>query len=735
MNAVSPWVMAASELFNDQDLPCIYQQSVKDYTIKIHQLNNALWFAIDGAGGSRVVLRTAYAPNDNLKIQKIIKRKDGVFIHLLASIGIFKVQLNFPDAEHPIFRYTTSLKASAPLLVPFWPRDMVILGKDGSYDADNGRVHINQAGTRTGMQYISLNQPKAGTLLYFQNLTALNDYAQATETSMSNVVGGQWPELGFALPPAKNKPLPAEKEIVIADAFLSFSPENPDGEMELAKQFLDLVASVYVHLPKPETKYHNWVDILNNGLYDLQNSHACWSHGAGQDYLNAYVADYATPPELMVQLAVLLPLTDYHDWCKEELLAIKKILNGLDAFYNKELGTVVRWLPALAEQLDGSEEQLKPNVMDSWYLHHPLLNLGRLALSGNKQGERLFLDSLDFTIKVADHFGYEWPVFYNMETLEVIKAETTPGKGGEKDVAGLYALVMMHAWELTKQNKYLLEAKKAAKTLQGKGFELFYQANNTAFSANAMLWLYKETKEKVYLDLAYLCIANVFKNFQLWECNYGYAKDYATFFAMFPLGDAPYTAAYEEQEVFAAMHSFLLYAEDEPILPSVSMLLPEFLKYIVNRAAYYYPPNLPKEMLSEKVKMGQVDSKLWIAIEDIHDGWEKSGEVGQEVYGAGVAFGIVPRHFYRVPGEEFMVFVEYPAAGFKKTGKKVTFNVKGDARFACRMVITKPKKDKLPSITVKQGPKKIGLSGRILKGGDIEYAINGGDQIKISWSK
>jgi len=46
---------------------------------------------------------------------------------------------------------------------------------------------------------------------------------------------------------------------------------------------------------------------------------------------------------------------------------------------------------------------------------------------------------------------------------------------------------MLHAWQLIKENKYLLEAKKAAKSLQGKGFELFYQANNTAFSANAML--------------------------------------------------------------------------------------------------------------------------------------------------------------------------------------------------------------------------------------------------------
>jgi hypothetical protein len=369
--------------------------------------------------------------------------------------------------------------------------------------------------------------------------------------------------------------------------------------------------------------------------------------------------------------------------------------------------------------------------MDSWYLHHPLLNLGRLAIRGDKQAKKLFLGSLDFTIRVAHHFDYQWPVMYNMETLEVVKAETQPGKGGEKDVAGLYALVMLHAWQLTKDDKYLREAKKAAKTLQGKGFELFYQANNTSFGANAMLWLYKETKEKVYLDLAYLCLANIFKNFQLWECNYGYAKDYPTFFAMFPLNDAPYTAAYEEQEVFAAFHNFLLYAENEEILPSVAMLVPEFLKYVVNRAPYYYPPNLPKEMLSAEVKTGQVDHKLWIAIEDIHDGWEQSGTVGQEVYGAGVAFGIIPRHFYKVPGEDFMIYLDYPTAEFKHRKGSVSFKVKGDERLTCRMLMINTGKKKLPAITVKTGTTE--LKHKALKDGNIEYAVNGNQKVKVNW--
>ena len=682
------------------------------------------------------MLRAAHAPNDHLQVTKATPVDDGVVVKLQANMGTFEVRLQFPEKEQPFLRYTTILKPAAPLLFPFWPRDMVICGEAGHSGKLKGTVHFGQTGTRSGLQYLSLDQPKSGSLLYMQNLTALNDYCQATGISLADVVGGQWPELGFALPPTKDKPLPAGKHIVISDAFLAFSPENPKDELACAKLFMDMLAAIYIHLPRPDTKYHDWPDILDKGLYDLENNHGCWSHAGGHDYLNAYVCDYDTPPELMVQLAVLLPLLDYKHWSKKDLPVIKTIKEGIDAFYDDKIKTVVRWLPSLAKDLDGSEEQLKPNVMDSWYLHHPLLNLSRMALKGDADAKTLFLNSLDFTVKVARHFNYEWPVFYNMETLEVVKAETKPGKGGEKDVAGLYAHVMLQAWELTKENKYLLEAKKAAKSLQGKGFELFYQANNTAFSANALLRLYKETKEQLYLDIAYLCLANIVKNFHLWECNYGYAKDYATFFGVFPLSDAPYTAAYEEQEVFASMHDFLIHAEGEDILPSVSLILAEFIRYIVQRAGYYYPPGLPAEMLSDEVKMGEVDKKLWIAIEDIHDGWEKSGAVGQEVYGAGVAFGIVPRHYYQVPGEPFTIYADYPTADFKKKKNKgLSFRVKGSEMLTCRMLIVREPKYQLPEFSVWgfRDKHKQEIKGKLTKEGHIEYQLQGDQQIKIIW--
>jgi hypothetical protein len=79
-------------------------------------------------------------------------------------------------------------------------------------------------GTRSGQLFF--RQGKAGSVFYLQNLTALADYNQQTETSAAETVGGEWPEIGFALPPTiKNKPLEAGKTYVLNDAFIAFEPQ------------------------------------------------------------------------------------------------------------------------------------------------------------------------------------------------------------------------------------------------------------------------------------------------------------------------------------------------------------------------------------------------------------------------------------------------------------------------------------------------------------------------------
>lgn len=731
MNALSPWaVSAGKELSGSQN--AIFELRSGHFHFKVVLTSDSIWIQSELPQGGALAFRAAYSPGADLEITKSSKSKQGIKLQLLSAIGTQKVSIEISTTEtQPLLHYTNSFIPAKDTMMPGWPKDILFNGKKDSAEQTNGKVHASQFGTRTGFLYLTQTRPKSASLLYLQNLTALSDYCEQTETSLGNTVGGTWPELGFSLPPSK-RPLRAGREVIISDAFIALSEEIPEKEADMIRLYLDLLARIYLVLPKPATQYKHWPDILDNGLKDLIESPGCWSQVAGHKYFNAYVSDHETPPEIMVQLAVLLPLLDYVEWSKKDMEVTKTIKNGLPAFYDQKLGTIMRWLPAAEDKLKGEEEQKVPKVMDSWYLHHPLLNLSRMALKGDNSAKFLFLDSLDYTIKVAHHFKYHWPVFYKMDTLEVIKAETASGKGGEKDVAGIYTHVMLQAWELTNEKRYLNEAEEAASTLQGYGFEIFYQANNTAFSAGALLRLFKITNNELYLQLSYTCLAAIFRNVQLWDCNYGYGKNFPKFFSLYPLNDAPYTAVYEEQEVFCAFHDYLEHAEDLDILRSVKLLIAEYIRYLVDRAVYYYPTMLPADMLEEKPKIGEVDPNLWIALEDLQDGWLKSGTVGQEVYGAGNAFGILPRHYLQIPDLPCMVYTDYPTSGFHaQKGKDICFKILGDERIYCRMMLVKTVQEKIPEFNVYIQTQKKPLKGHPVKNGHLEYLVPGNTIITI----
>lgn len=734
MKSVSTWTKAAASTFGDQAFPELFNKQVQPFSFVVRLTVDSLWVEITWAKHGRLAFRAAYTPGNSLTLDSHSEDDGELTVKLKSAIGDFRIGVEIIEGTFPIIHYTTTLTPSADLSIPFWPRDILIPGNNADPENTDGEVFVKQVGTRSGQLYFKTNKPEAATIFYLQNLTALGDYCQLTETSASDTVGGEWPEVGFALPAAINKPLPAGKTVTISDAFAALSVDVAKDEATNTRQFLDMLAGLYLQLPKPDTTYRNWPDILGKGLKDLLGSPGCWSQVGNNHYFNAYFCDYQTPPEIMVQLAVLLPLIDYKEWNGEDLEVINVIKAGLPAFYDEKLKTVLRWHPKVANQLEGEEEQKQPLIMDSWYLHHPLLNLSRLALKGDEEAKKLFMDSIDFAIRVAHQFNYDWPVLYKMDTLAIVKAETAEGAGGEHDVPGLYAHVMLQAYELTQDKRYLAEAEKAAKKLQGLGFNLMYQANNTAFSAGALLRLYKLSGKQEYLELSYLCLANILKNVRLWDINYGYLREHPCFFALFPLNDAPYTAVYEEQEVFCAFHDYLRHAEGVDILPSARLLMSEYIKYLVDRASSYYPPLLQREMLQQKPKIGDIEPDLWIALEDLQDGWQQSGQVGQEVYGAGNAFGILPRHYMQVPGEPFMIFCDYPMTGFAAAKKKpVSFQLAGDGRMQGRVIMVKTEHKKLPDFKVSVNDSADLLEGKPITDGHMEYVLAGNAKVRISW--
>lgn len=687
MQPVSAW--AATAPYDISKSTLLHETALGDYTFQFLASGTALWIKVTWPDGGAMGFRALFALGAVLESATLSSagEREATF-DVRCRLGHYTVAFVLPESDEAVFRYTTRFTAREDLFIPFAPHDVVPLPESGRVGDAKGTIHVTQEGTRSGHLYFSCTEPSQGSVFYFQNLTALSAYAQFTETSMGSTVGGSWPEMGFRLPAAIRKPLPARKEVVVSDAFVLLTTDIPKDASAACIGYMDHLASVYLLLPRPETTYNDWPELAARGLRHLKDNKGCWTQAEGKSYLNAYVCDYDTPPEVMVQLAVLVPLTEYCEWNGDKDPILDQLRDGISAFYEGSIGTIVRWLPSLRHRLDASEEQKQDRVMDSWYLHHPLMNLSRLAGRKDALARKLLDGSLDYVMRVAKHFRYDWPVFYKMDTLEVIKAETAPGQGGERDVPGAYAHLMLQAHDLTEDKRYFDEAANALKKLEGVGFDIFYQANNTAFSAATALRMYKATGNEKYLDLSYDCLACLFRNMQLWEGRYGHSRYYSRFFAIYPLSDAPYTAPYEELEVYAALTYYLREAADVALRPSVRLLIAEFVKYFVFRMPYYFPEKLPKEVLSEEVKTGEIDARLLVPLEDLRDGWEPSGQVGQEVYGsAGAGFGILPRQYYKCGDSGLMLYSDYPVSKFRQSADSATFELGGDPRLACSVRI------------------------------------------------
>ena len=140
--------------------------------------------------------------------------------------------------------------------------------------------------------------------------------------------------------------------------------------------------------------------------------------------------------------------------------------------------------------------------------------------------------------------------------------------------------------------------------------------------------------------------------------------------------------------------------------------------------------------MTKKPKTGEIDPKLWIPLEDIYDGWELAGQVGQEVYGAGLPFGLIPRHYWGIPDEKFMIYVEYPIQDFSTVEKgNAMFRVLGDRRLACRLRIIPTSRAEMPKfkVTTEREEETETLQGRKTPEGHMEYELFGDRTVIVQW--
>ncbi len=430
---------------------------------------DALWAIIRRPGKGGLALRAAHAPGGCLDARVTRPKGMTARVALKTVLGDQAVEFRVSAIGLPVLSVTTTLTPTVPLLVPFLPRDLYPLDRTDDPLGATGQVEAAQRGVNSGLVYFHLDEPDFGTVLYFQNLTALNDYYRATGTKPDAAVGGEWPELGY-LPPTRPQsgtpptdPLPAGVPVILSDARLVFHEPAACDEQDTALRFVQMLGAAYRHIDLPSTDYRDWVWRAEKTLDDLDSAPEATIRHYGHRYVHPYTdAEY---PDVMVQMSVVASLHDYGVWKKEPVPLEAAFSAGLVKFHDTKLGTMRRYLPNVGKDKDKL-------AVDSWYLYHPLLNLGKLALDGDRRATRFFLSSLDYAIKAARHFDYARPIQFKVDSFDVIVEARNDDGLGQTDVGGLYAYVMLQAYELTGEPRFLTEARVAIDAAKNMRFDL-----------------------------------------------------------------------------------------------------------------------------------------------------------------------------------------------------------------------------------------------------------------------
>nr|WP_302054113.1 hypothetical protein [Sphingomonas tagetis] len=703
-----------------------------DRKITLCSGHDAIWVIIRRRDRGGIAMRAAFMPVGHYHAKPVrAKTGEAARFEIDSAMGLHRIAICLIEGAIPVLRVRTSIEPAAPLLMSFVPRDLYPLDTHDDPLGAKGTVEAAQRGLNTGAIYFRLQEPDFGSVLYFQDLTRLNPYFLATGTKPDGAVGGVWPEIGYLLPtpPQQGTPpveaLPAGEETILSDALIAFHDEAAGDERDMARRYLALLGTMLPLVAQPELDYHDWVERARRSLDDLAQSPKATVRHYGHRYVHPYTA--AEYPDSMVQLTVLASLRDFEVWSGVKAPIGADLAAGLGKFYDPRLKTLRRYLPNVGKDKD-------KNAVDSWYLYHPLSQLGRLASDGDKQAMRLFEKSIEYGIKAAHHFKYKWPIQYDVRDFRVLQEARDDEGLGQTDVGGMYAYVMLQAFELTDDKRYLDEARAAIDAAEGMRFELNYQANLTAWGAAACLRLWRITETEKYLHQSYVYLASFFHNTAMWESEIGHAAHYRNFLGVTALHDAPYMALYECFDSFAAFERYL--KDSGPDVDSaVRLLLTEYCRYALDRAWFYYPDALPHEVISPKQREsnGHVDRELSFPVEDLYVDGQQAGQVGQEIYGIGAAFVFASRCFHNVSGAPFRLFCDhFLLSSDRPSGRALSFQLGGCEGREARLSLIRTGRAKLPDVAVTTaGGDRI--RPRAATADRIEFRVPAESRITLIW--
>lgn len=302
----SPYVAALKQLLAEGSGRKVGAFEVGDLQGEVLASQDSLWILVRRPGAGGIALRAAFLPMPFEWRTEKAQPGETLRVRLDSALGKHGIVLSTGGDALEHIRLTVRFTPAAPTLIPFLPRDLYPLDAQDDPLGARGNVEAAQRGLNGGVVYFRIDEPEFGNVLYFQNLTAMNDFYQTTRSSPDGAVGGLWPELGYLPPtPAQSgtppsDPLPAGVEVTLSDAILVFRHHAPPHERESARQFLQMLGEAYKLLDLPRTEYRDWVERAERTLADLDKAQDATIRHYGHRYVHPYTA--SEYPDSMVQI-------------------------------------------------------------------------------------------------------------------------------------------------------------------------------------------------------------------------------------------------------------------------------------------------------------------------------------------------------------------------------------------------------------------------------------------------
>ncbi|MGH2523772.1 MAG: hypothetical protein ACRDH2_14805, partial [Anaerolineales bacterium] len=493
------------------------------------------------------------------------------------------------------------------------------------------------------------------TLLHWVDVTRLNDFIRTTHYSPGSTPVRQGRSFGHNLTRTDLGRMLLIDRQPLYDSYLYLAPSLPAGEAEMFLRYLHQVSDIYDLIAHPVAALPDWQELARNTLKDLQDPDT-WVDLNGKRYWRAYVSDTRQSAEAITQLDIAAAAARYvarygADEAAQPIL--DDALAVLPDFYNPNFKMLQNSGPLAISGDQGRG--------DTWYELGHALKAAELGLMGYDSAAKLAQDSREAWMDFAQTVGHKFPRFYSFKTWK--------GTDREPDAAGGYALYMLRLADLGCGEPCVEEAQVAVRAFPGYGFSFAYETHMTAMAALAAAELADRTGDDSWLAYANGPIANLVRLSWVYEVDYGKAATAHTFFGLAPTQRAGTMTPKEQYEAWIYLSEFLRRAHGQ-IDPAVEKLVAEFCYRSLVMLADAFPPRLPAGVATqhpaayETVKTNRLD--LYIPLEDMRDGQNEWGAIGQEVYGAGLAPTIAALAYMPV-ASNITVYSGYPLAEINDT--------------------------------------------------------------------